>query len=68
MLLDPHDKDNEGIAGCLTDYMNICVDEVSSVSGFKAVSLHFPTQCGEAEGCTVAKQRYGLPFRVGVEV
>lgn len=31
VLLDPRDKDNEGIAGCLTDYRNICVDVVSSV-------------------------------------
>lgn len=47
VLLDPRDKDNEGI--CLTDYMNICVDEVSSVKT-ACFSNKNPDNTG-GEGC-----------------
>lgn len=42
MLLDPRDKDNEGTASCLTDYLNICVDVVSPVKTAQCSSNNKP--------------------------
>lgn len=37
VLLNPHDEDIEGMAHCLTDYLNFCVDVVSPA---QAVRCH----------------------------